>query len=307
MGLIWLRADANAQLGAGHLVRMLELERQLAGRARLMVTHDLMAVCIAEQRLVIWRKPGEPTVPELREGDTIVFDLKNLPAAAVRAAQLAGARAVVIEDAGLAGEKADLLIDCNRFPEEANEPLKQWFGPHYPLLREAVVKLRRPPVRKTPHHIVIALGGGSTGSLVRELMRELRELRLRVTVIAGWGEGAPRDVPHGVDWLHAPAEAPAVLVSADIVVSAGGVTMWEGLCLGRTVVVLPRNAEQERNARRQEKMVAVARVGDVIGTIGIIRDFIKNPARAYDFARGGYDNVTGEGMRALKEYLFLVS
>lgn len=307
MGTIWLRADANPQLGAGHLVRMLELARQLEGRARLMVKHDLMAVCIAEQAPVAWLKPGESPVPELGQGDAIVFDVKNLPAAAVRAARQAGARAVVIEDDGRAGEEADILIDCNRFPEEATAPLRQWFGPHYPLLREAVLRLRRPPVQKTPHHIVIALGGGAAGPLVLDLLRELHAQRLRVTVIAGWGEGAPRAVPRGVEWLHAPADAPSVLASADIIVSAGGVTMWEGLCLGKTVVVLPRNVEQERNARRQEKMVAVARVGDLSGTVGIIRDFMRNPARACDFARRGYATVAGEGMHALKEYLLMVA
>ena len=298
MGTIWLRADANPQLGAGHLVRMLELARQLEGRARLMVRHDLMAVCVAEGAPVTWLKPGESPVPELGRGDAIVFDVKNLPAAAVRAARATGARAVVIEDDGRAGEEADILIDCNRRPDEASAPRRQWFGPHYPLLREAVLRLRRPPVQKKPHHVVLAMGGGAAGQLVLDLLRELHAQRLRVTVIAGWGEGAPRAVPRGVEW---------VLASADIIVCAGGVTMWEGLCLGKPVVVLPRNAEQERNARRQERMAAVAHLGDLSGIIGIIRDFMRNPARAHEFARRGYDTVAGEGMHALTEYLMMVS
>ncbi len=301
--MIWLRADANPRLGAGHLVRMLELQRRLGGQVRLMVRHDMMAVCMANDAPVTWLRDGMAPLPELQPGDTIVFDLKQLPAAAVTAARQAGARTVVIEDDAAAGRQADLLIDCNRPAAEARDADREWFGPKYPLLRAAVVQLRRAPQKKQPHHVVIALGGGDAGSLALRLARDLSAMRLRLTILAGWGESEPQGLPRGIDWQRATPHALTLLASADVLVCAGGVTMWEAFCLGRSVVVLPRSAEQERNARRQEALALVAPAGDVAMAAALVQECARVPAASYQRARAAREAVDGHGMDRLEDWL----
>ncbi len=301
--MIWLRADADARLGAGHLVRMVELQRRLGPLARLLVKRDLLATCIAAQAAVDWFDAGKVPLPDLHADDTVVFDVKHLPAAAVQAVRAAGARAVVIEDDGSAGRKADLLVDCNRLPDEAENPQREWFGPKYPLLRGNVVQLRRAPQQKKPHHVVIALGGGDAGPLAVTLANHLQQARLRLSILAGWGESQQPSLPRGVEWQRATPHALTLLSSADVLVCAGGVTMWEGFCLGRTVVVLPRSAEQERNARRQDTFAFTAPAGDVSTAAALVQECVRVPALAYQRARAAYETVDGHGLDRLEEWL----
>jgi spore coat polysaccharide biosynthesis predicted glycosyltransferase SpsG len=143
----------------------------------------------------------------------------------------------------------DVLIDPN--PCEADPPHRRarrvLSGPRYALVRADDTEPK--PVEATVEEIVVTFGAadrpGTGGSIASALAAAMPSTRTRL-VVGPWGSPV---APDGVDVLHAPPDLAPILARADVVVTAGGVTLLESLLLGRPTIVVVTASNQERAAR----------------------------------------------------------
>jgi spore coat polysaccharide biosynthesis predicted glycosyltransferase SpsG len=119
-------------------------------------------------------------------------------------------------------------------------------GAPYALVDPALRVVRCAPIREVVRQVLVTTGGSDAdgyGSRVASALADaLPGTRIR-QVIGPWGLGTEDT---RVDAVHAPDGLGAELAGADIVVTAGGVTMLEACCLGRPVVAFSIARGQSR-------------------------------------------------------------
>jgi spore coat polysaccharide biosynthesis predicted glycosyltransferase SpsG len=115
-----------------------------------------------------------------------------------------------------------------------------------PILDPSVFEARRRSRRPVPFRVLIALGGGAhVRSVAARLAAALAVRVPNVQVRAACGFTADRRAPlvHG-RWIAAPDGLADELSQATVVVTAGGVTLFEACALGVPAVALALTASQ---------------------------------------------------------------
>jgi spore coat polysaccharide biosynthesis predicted glycosyltransferase SpsG len=103
-------------------------------------------------------------------------------------------------------------------------------------------------------------------------------------------------VAEGVKPVHAPDGLIDELASADVVVTAAGVTLLESLALGRPTIAIQRATNQRRYFEALTR--ASAAVGSTVGAAA--RDaarLTRYPARRRELSRTAREHVDGDGAR----------
>lgn len=127
-----------------------------------------------------------------------------------------------------------------------------------------------PRPEQAVERILVTLGASPAAGHVREVAVSLAaahpDLDVRVA-LGPWFDPAGMD---GVEIVDAPDGLAEALAAADLVVTAGGVTMLEACVLGRPTIVLPIAPNQQRavDALGGLGAVVVARAETVVDTVG---------------------------------------
>ncbi len=212
-----LRADATPAMGVGHLSRCVALAA--AARAR-----GWDAVLCGTFTAGRWLIGDLPVVPEPRPADVLLVDHYGL--GEVTSESLV----VSMEDATFGRRRADVVVDANLFevprPDDGSPVVLR--GPAYAPLRAEIRAARaHRGGGSTPPKVVVVMGGGAAPSAVAAAVTALRETGVPAEVLAI----SPAPVP-GVE-VHPPTpDLPSLFASADLVVSAAGVTLLELCCIG---------------------------------------------------------------------------
>jgi spore coat polysaccharide biosynthesis predicted glycosyltransferase SpsG len=131
-------------------------------------------------------------------------------------------------------------------------------GAPYALVDPALRALPSSPVREVAQRILVTTGGSDAdghGSRVASAIADLLPgVHIR-QVVGPWGMGTDDD---RIEIVHAPDGLGLELAVADLVVTAGGVTMLEACCLGRAVVAFSIAQGQGR------ALAGAAHVGAVV-------------------------------------------
>ncbi|MEU6641304.1 spore coat protein [Saccharomonospora sp. NPDC046836] len=237
-----LRADSSAQIGAGHVARMVALAEEAAARgwrvafAGEIANAEFLATRFDE--LGVPRLPPETTADGF---DAMVVDHYGI--GELRAAvNAAGAALVSFEDGPFGRRAADVVVDCG-FAAAARpadgSPLVLT-GACYTPLRQVVMEARRKRqardgVPEPPRVLVVLGGGGVWQDTVSDLLTALRDTGSPCTVEAlVRGTPALPAAAAGQRFLVSPP-GPGLhdrLVETDLVVSAAGVTLFELCCVG---------------------------------------------------------------------------
>lgn len=119
-------------------------------------------------------------------------------------------------------------------------------GAHYALVDPTLREQRAVLVRDAVERVLVTTGAadeaGAGAQIASEVAAALPHAHVRY-VVGPWGSAGagPR-----VQLVRAPDSLAAELSAADIVVTAGGVTMLESCCLGRPTVAFSLAANQDR-------------------------------------------------------------
>ena len=155
----------------------------------------------------------------------------------------------------------DLLVDPNPGgdPARRSAATATLIGPAHALVGPAPLDLARPTVASTPSSVLVTLGAadgtGLGAEIAARLARLLPEVEVRL-VVGPWGAPAPP----GVAPVNAPEGLWSELAAADLVVTAGGVTMLESLLIGRPTLVVVTAQNQMRAAHGAAESGAAALV-----------------------------------------------
>jgi spore coat polysaccharide biosynthesis predicted glycosyltransferase SpsG len=201
----------------------------------------------------------------------------------------------------------DLVVDPS--PGAATPPASSsglvLAGPHFALVGSDLRDLDRRPIGDRVASVLVATGAADTAghgpALAEAVARLLPATNVRL-VVGPWGAGAP---PSGVDIVcHRDGLGPD-LAAADVVLTAGGVTMLEALCLGRPTIAIVTAANQRR------AVVGASRAGaleatTVEGAPGAVARLADDTVRRHKLAMAATALVDGRGaMRVAKALVAL--
>lgn len=265
MRALVIRADAGAQMGAGHVMRCLALAqawRARGGSVTLVTANpppSLAARLTAEGvNVVEMACPiGTPqdagfTIQTARQRDArwVIVDGYHFDAAYQQNIKRACLSWLWLDDNGDAAHYyADLVLNQNLHADAAGyanrEPYTRLLlGPRYTLLRREFLEWRD-RARQTPvvaRRILVTLGGGDPGNVTGRALDALEMIttdRLEIHVALGAANPHAQAIRaqasgsrHAVRVAENVSEMPAWMAWADLAISGGGSTNWELAYMG---------------------------------------------------------------------------
>jgi UDP-2,4-diacetamido-2,4,6-trideoxy-beta-L-altropyranose hydrolase len=281
---ILMRADASPSAGTGHAMRCLALSQALVDRGHQVVlaTAEIaepLARRFAAESVEIARLDIGLSAPDLDQtralaarmgSEAVVIDGYQFDAEYVAGMGLA-ARVLTIDDRGMPGVQAAMVLNQNQYASAAAYPgrapeAELLLGPRYALLRREFSAA--PPDRVVAgnvERVLLTLGGADPQDATRRLLAALRDVpQLRVIVgplhpdrqrladeVSAAGGTAISDV----------ADMPAQLAWADLVVGAAGTSALEFAWAGLPAVLVVAADNQEPVARSMEEAGTAINLG----------------------------------------------
>jgi spore coat polysaccharide biosynthesis predicted glycosyltransferase SpsG/GNAT superfamily N-acetyltransferase len=217
MPSLLLRADATPETGVGHLSRCVAVAT--AARARGWDA-TLCGTFTAGQ----WLLGDLPVVASLEPADAVLIDHYGLGEVSIPSL------VVSIEDGQFGRRRADIVVDSNLYttdrPADGSRLVLR--GPKYAPLRAEIRAARASRGGgSTPPRVVVVMGGGAAPTAVAAAVEAVRATGAPATVTAISATPVP-----GVEVIPPTPSLAELLASADLVVSAAGVTLLELCCIG---------------------------------------------------------------------------
>src|SRR5262249_17918730 len=258
-----IRADANARIGAGHVMRCMALAdawRRAAGETILFtVDPPPLVAAAADRRGVSIRSRPAPEAAwdalldwaRANAGAWVALDSYDAGIDAHRSLRAAGVRLLVIDDAVAHPElDCDILLNPNIGAEalvyHAGAATHRCLGPRYALIRDEF--RRQPPPRRfdaVASRLIVTFGGADVHDQASRAARILAHAAPPADATVGAGQahggmGAGIAAAEGVHirWRGATDDIASLLASADLAICAAGSTCWELAHLGVPALTL---------------------------------------------------------------------
>jgi UDP-2,4-diacetamido-2,4,6-trideoxy-beta-L-altropyranose hydrolase len=282
-----VRADANVEIGTGHVMRCLALAQAWLDRESqvIMVMAEetpLLEALLKSEGIEIIRLSSQKE----SEGDAIqtarlglqmgaswvVVDGYKFNANYQWEIKNSGLNLLFIDDYGHADHYyADLVSNQNIHAHEglykSREPYTQLLlGPRYILLRREFLKWRgwRRKISEVGRKILVTIGGSDPNNMTLKVIQALQQVDLpglEAKIIVGPAnpnleilrQAVQRSVPH-LQLLTTITDMPELMIWADLAVSGGGTTSWELAFMGLPSVVLVIAENQRVIAEELGKM-----------------------------------------------------
>lgn len=277
---IIIRADGNARIGAGHLMRCLTIAEEIRHKERVVFwCADQASAELAESRGYIVRVLGtdyrdmlselprweawaqqEQEKPEsLRP--TILVDSYYVNAEYLQALRAYG-RVCLLDDMQQQAWPVDGVINYNAFAQrESYERLYAgqdrlagetalYIGPAYVPLRPQFIG-RKYQVQEQVKEILITTGGGDLENIAGQILERIVNTECRIHVVSGpyhphgaWLEEYALRHPH-VTVHRQVTEMAALMEQCDLAITAGGTTVYELCALGVPFICFSYAENQE--------------------------------------------------------------
>jgi UDP-2,4-diacetamido-2,4,6-trideoxy-beta-L-altropyranose hydrolase len=295
-GCLLIRADANAQMGTGHLMRCLALAQawQAQGGEALFITacdsNGLLQRLWDEEFRVIeleeaYPAPGEwemtSQVLAAHAESWLVLDGYHFDPAYQRRIKEADHPLLVIDDmAHLEHYYADVVLNQNIHAKQLDyscEPdTRLLLGTRYVLLRREFWPWREweREIPNVARKVLITLGGSDPDNQTLKVIRALQRVEvdgLEVVVVVGASnahsrelESAVRNSQYEILLVHNVANMPELMAWADVAVSAGGSTCWELAFMALPSLLLVLAENQQKAAERLSVMGVFSSLGRAI-------------------------------------------
>lgn len=289
-GVLLVRADADAQIGMGHVMRCLALAQawQRAGGRAVFFTASRASAWESRVRsegmelLYLSAQPGSPEdarhtalLAQKVDAGWVVVDGYHFGADYQCALRTSGQAVLFVDDNGHAAHySADVVLNQNIHADEGLYSNRESYtrlllGPRYALLRQEFLSWRGWE-RSTPdrvRNLLVTLGGSDPRNVTAEVIRVLQRVDaegLDVVVVVGeenpfWGElrQVAAESTRAVRLVSNVTEMPELMAWADLTISAGGSTCWELAFMGCPAILLIV-AENQRVAANLLAEVGVA-------------------------------------------------
>jgi spore coat polysaccharide biosynthesis predicted glycosyltransferase SpsG len=133
-------------------------------------------------------------------------------------------------------------------------------GFEYILIRDEISELRAHARAASSDRVIVMVGGGDILEQGHLAAQALVQAGCTVTVIQGpYAVSSQRC--SGYEVSINPSNLPELFAGCDWAVTSGGGSLFEGLCLGKAMHVLPQTAAEERIARHVDSRGALLGIG----------------------------------------------
>lgn len=254
-----IRADASAEIGAGHVMRCLALAQawqDAGGRVTFALASGVSQVGkrLQSERMElaeIGAVPGSADDSALTNevcrklsASWLVLDGFHFSRDYRESVRRGPEHLLLLDDLGeSAPYECDVVLNTNPYASEqmyphGQERVRFLLGPKYALLRrEFLARPRqRSEVADTARRVLITFGGSDPHNVTLQVMRSLQQVGgtgVEVTVVAGSGnqhraalERAVKELPNA-SLLFDADNMPQLMATADLAISAGGGTCYE--------------------------------------------------------------------------------
>jgi UDP-2,4-diacetamido-2,4,6-trideoxy-beta-L-altropyranose hydrolase len=272
-----IRADADTQIGTGHLMRGLALGQawqDAGGRAVFLMAVETppLEARLRSEGMEVVRLPVQPgsTDDAIRTADFahqvgadwVVVDGYHFGADYQRIIKDSGLRLVFIDDIGHAEHySADLVLNQNIHAHEDLYPNREPYtrlllGTRYVLLRREFLKWRgwKREIPEVARKVLVTMGGSDPDNVTLKVIQALQQVDmdgLEAIVVVGGSNPNHEELQAAVQDSRFPirlesnvTDMPELMAWADVAVSAGGSVIWELAFMGVPIIGLSR-AEQE--------------------------------------------------------------
>ena len=326
-----IRADANSQMGSGHLMRCMALGHAWLDRGSqvtvVSVTGSFKAR-LAREGMEVRHLRADPgsfkdasrTVNLARElgADWIVIDGYHFDAEYQKTIKEAGMNLLFVDDYGQCDYYcADIVLNQNLHARETlyskRDPnTRLLLGPKYALLRREFIthRGRERAIPEVARKVLVTFGGADHNNVTLRLMEALpfvdvKGLRVMVAV-GGWNPHfaqltlAAKRSSLQVRLRRDPTDMPALMAWADIAVSAAGITAYELAFMGlpNLLVVTSDNQAIVAEQLGAKGVAAVLGWHDQLSCSKIARAITNLSAAREErerMSRAGKELIDGEG------------
>lgn len=329
---ILIRADGNAGIGAGHLMRCLTIAEALENKAQVgFVCADRDSAELAmskgfdayvlgtdykhmELELPLW----EPLFDGNLRNRKILVDSYYVTNVYLEGLQTYG-QVILLDDMCKRPWNVDKLINYNAFAtiemyDSLNSPYKTQYyvgGRYIPIRKEFCGKDYQP--KEHAENILITTGGGDCDNIAGQILDNIRDTSCTFHVVTGrfnphYDELLKRSKEYGnVQVYHDVKNMAELMARCDLAVTAGGTTIYELSALGVPFVCFSYAENQEKLTEyirdRQIAGYGGAYHKDACGTLeGIakqINELKKNSALRKEYSEKERKLVDGEGAKRI--------
>lgn len=301
---LWTAADAH--IGIGHLRRTEALAQALRANGvtpRLLFQGDArLARLLACEHQPIQRVDDFDQVLLIcaAEPGVLVSDLPGLRKEHSQRLRQAGCGPLVhLTDADGLRYQADVFLDGDALDKPGIA--QRTGGAEYNILRMSLLTKRpsRPWRLRKIRRVLVCLGGADPGYCTESLLASWQR-DVRLTLVAGPAVSVRRQrhwhaqLRHGDRLLRSPADLPGHLLRHDLVVTLGGITSYEAMCLGRPVA-----AVAWRHMSPYVRGMADAGLLNDLGSVQVagrrLARLLRRPARMAQRAGRAFNILDGSG------------
>jgi UDP-2,4-diacetamido-2,4,6-trideoxy-beta-L-altropyranose hydrolase len=335
MGPLLIRADANSDIGAGHVMRCLAVAQgwQDEGGDTVFASAPLSAGLLERLRqekcgLELITAPsgsvedaGEAIAHARRLGAAwIVVDGYQFPAGFQKHFKEAGLCVMVIDDHGNAGDyAADVILDQNLGAQAAcysnrGRDTQLLLGPRFALLRREFLRHRSVPrpVSEIARKILVTLGGSDPENATAKVIEALEHVNiddLEVIVVMGSENRHAAELQRSASRSRARVELrrnvsdmAELMIWGDAAITAAGSTTYERTLLGLPglMLVLADNQELVADAANRAGIgFNLGRPGDISSKelAGRLTELLRDAATRRAMIERGREIVDGDGAR----------
>ena len=284
-----IRADANAKIGIGHVMRCLALAqswKERGGQATFITACESEGLRrrlsdVGFQVITLERSYPDPADWEItsqvltaHSDAWVVLDGYHFDPAYQCQIKEAGHRLLVIDDmAHLDHYYADVVLNQNIHAEQLHyscEPYTQLLlGTQYVLLRREFLKWQgwKPEIPEVARKVLVTLGGGDPDNVTLKVIQALRRVEvdeLEAVVVVGESNPHYEELESAVQNSRVPVRLessatnmPELMAWADVAIAAGGSTSWELAFMGLPNLILVL-ADNQRTVAERLDTVGVA-------------------------------------------------
>lgn len=328
-----IRADANARMGTGHLMRCLALAQgwQAQGGHTIFITacdkNGLSQRLSKEgfQTINLDRPFPDPVDWEITSqvlaaypDAWVVLDGYHFDSLYQRRIKEAGHPLLVIDDlAHLDHYYADIVLNQNTHAEQlhySSEPYTRLLlGTRYVLLRSDFLAWQgwRREIPDVARKVLVTLGGSDPDNQTLKVIKALKQVDvegLEATIVVGACnlhfqelQSAIRHSPFAIRLVRNVTNMPGLMAWADMAISAGGSTCWELAFMGLPVIILVLAENQKVVAKELQSAgigLSLGWYSEVSETdiVAALTTLISDPIKRATMSQEGQRLVEGKGI-----------
>ena len=334
------RTDANVNIGTGHVRESVTIAQQLKNRYSIetlfIVQDDPVALnIVSDAGFVIEAIPVtidpkadvEPTVRILKKYNIplVVTNLRKIDIDYLKGLKNVGVKVICIDELG------NVPIDCHAIIngsivkewhkyELLSDDIECYFGPEYMVMKEnfGVLHDVDRQLWKVGTKILVSMGGadpsGATIRIINALKRLGKEFQKTIVIGPAFVHREELDAllptleGKNFEILHNVSNMEELMFDADVMLSAGGNTLYESACVGTPCIVLYEDEHERIQSEAFQERGAVINLGS--GTevpeeqiAATAKQLLNDFSTRKQMSQKGKESVDGRGAERICEII----